>query len=124
MFLGNRKFGKRQKPIRHQHFLAPKNTDLGSEIPKLGMFLGKRSLFGKTRKMGEAMRKKGFKGRCEKRMLGKSEAVCRLYDPIQSAYADRLQADTAIREFQCNVPLDDGEHMTDFLCVRTDGENS
>ena len=68
--------------------------------------------------MGEAMRKKGFKGRCEKRMLGKSEAVCRLYDPIQSAYADRLQEDDAIREFQCNVLLDDGEHMTDFLCIR------
>ena len=68
--------------------------------------------------MGEAMRKKGFKGRCEKRMLGKSEAVCRLYDPIQSAYADRLQEDDAIREIQCNVLLDDGEHMMDFLCVR------
>lgn len=68
------------------------------------------------------MRKKGFKGRCEKRMFGKSEAVCRLYDPIQSAYANKLQEDDAIQEIQCNVLLDDGEHMTDFLCVRTDGE--
>ena len=64
------------------------------------------------------MRKKGFKGRCEKRMLGKSEAVCRLYDPIQSAYADRLQEDDAIREFRCNVLLDDGEHMTDLRYMK------
>lgn len=68
------------------------------------------------------MRKKGFKGRCEKRMLSKCREVCRTYDAIQSAYADRLEKDEAIREFQCNVLLDDGEYMTDFLCVRTDGE--
>lgn len=68
------------------------------------------------------MRKRGFKGRCEKRMLSKSKEVCRLYDPIQSAYANQLEKDDAIREIRCNVPLDDGEHMTDFLCVRIDGE--
>lgn len=44
------------------------------------------------------MRKKGFKGRCEKRVLGKSKEVCRLYDPIQSACADRLQNDDSVQE--------------------------
>lgn len=68
------------------------------------------------------MRKKGFKGRCEKRMLSKCREVCRTYDPLQSAYADRLQENENIREIQCNVPLDDGEHMTDFVCVKEDGE--
>lgn len=68
------------------------------------------------------MRKLGFKGRCEKRVLSKCKEVCRTYDPIQSAYADRLQADDGILEIQCNVPLDDREHMTDFVCVMTDGE--
>lgn len=68
------------------------------------------------------MRKKGFKGRCEKRTLSKCREVCRLYDPIQSVFADKLQEDDAIREFQCNVPLDDGEYMTDFLCIKADGE--
>ena len=68
------------------------------------------------------MRKKGFKGRCEKRVISKCKEVCRTYDPIQSAYADRLQEDDSIREFQCNVPLDDGEHMTDFLCTKANGE--
>ena len=32
------------------------------------------------------MRKKGSKGRCEKRVVGKYEGVCRIYDPIQSAW--------------------------------------
>lgn len=68
------------------------------------------------------MRKKGFKGRCEKRVLGKSKEVCRTYDAIQSAYANWLEKDDAIREIRCNVPLDDGEHMSDFLCVKTDGD--
>lgn len=68
------------------------------------------------------MRKKGFKGRCEKRVLSKCKGVCRTYDPLQAAYADLLQANDAVQEIQCNVPLDDGEHMTDFLCVKTDGE--
>ena len=33
-----------------------------------------------------------------------------------------LQVDDSVREFQCNVQLDDGVHMTDFVCVKTDGE--
>ena len=68
------------------------------------------------------MRKKGFKGRCEKRVVSKCREVCRTYDPIQSAYVDQLQEDDFIREFQCNVLLDTGEYMTDFLCTKTSGE--
>ena len=52
------------------------------------------------------MRKKGFKGRCEKRVLGKSKEVCRTYDAIQYACADRLQEDDGVQEIRCNVPLD------------------
>lgn len=36
------------------------------------------------------MRKKNYKGRCEKRKLPKCEEVCKTYDEIQSAYADML----------------------------------
>ena len=68
------------------------------------------------------MRKKGFKGRCEKRVVSKCREVCRTYDPIQSAYVDQLQEDGSIREFQCNVLLDTGEYMADFLCTKTSGE--
>ena len=91
------------------------------DLGKQNAFFG--DVFGKMpERRFSGMRKKGFKGRCEKRVLGKCREVCRTYDPIQSAYVDRLQEDERIREIQCNVPLDDGEHMTDFLCVKTDGE--
>lgn len=71
------------------------------------------------------MRKKGYKGRCEKRLISKCEGVCRTYDAIQSAYADILQADDSIREIQCNVLLDglpEGEYSSDFVCIKTAGD--
>jgi len=91
--------------------------DLGKRKSLLGTFLGENA-----RKKVAKMRKLESKGRCEKRVLSKCKEVCRTYDPIQSAYADRLQVDDSVREFQCNVQLDDGVHMTDFVCVKTDGE--
>lgn len=71
------------------------------------------------------MRKKNFKGRCEKRSLSKCHGVCRTYDPIQYAYADILQSDDDIAEIRCNVLLDgleQGEFTTDFVCVKTNGD--
>lgn len=44
------------------------------------------------------MRRKGYKGRCEKKSLGKSQNVCRTYNEIQSVYADMLQNDNNIQE--------------------------
>lgn len=44
------------------------------------------------------MRKKGFKGRCAKRMLGKCAEMCRTYEPIQYAYAGLLQASDEVVE--------------------------
>ena len=71
------------------------------------------------------MRKKNFKGRCEKRDLPKCKGVCRTYDAIQYAYADVLQVDNTIREIRCNVLLDglaDGEYTSDFVCVKSNGD--
>ena len=68
------------------------------------------------------MRKKDYKGRCEKRSISKCRDVCRTFDPIQYAYADILQDNTEIVEIRCNVPLDELEYTTDFVCVKTDGE--
>lgn len=71
------------------------------------------------------MRKKNYKGRCEKRTLGKSKDVCRLYDEIQGRYADRLQACNEVKEIRCNVFLDglaEGEYTSDFVCVKSDGD--
>ena len=52
------------------------------------------------------MRKKNFKDRCEKRVIGKCAEVCRTYDPIQYAYADLLQTSDEVAEIRCNVLLD------------------
>ena len=71
------------------------------------------------------MRKKNFKGRCEKRVLSKCTEVCRTYDPIQYAYADLLQASDEIKEIRCNVLMDDldiGEYTSDFVCTKADGD--
>ena len=68
------------------------------------------------------MRKKDFKGRCEKRVLSKCVGVCKTYDTIQSTYADILQADTDIKEIRCNVLLEDSEYMTDFVCTKSNQE--
>lgn len=71
------------------------------------------------------MRKKGYKGRCEKKKLSKSQEICRTYDVIQSVYADILQNDNNIQEIRCNVLLDgltEGDYTSDFVCVKTDGD--
>ena len=71
------------------------------------------------------MRKKGYKGRCEKKDLSKSQEVCRTYDAIQSNYADILQNDNDIQEIRCNVLLEglsEGAYTSDFVCVKSDGD--
>lgn len=71
------------------------------------------------------MRKKDYKGRCERKTLGKSKEVCRTYDPIQSKYADLLEESPDIQEIRCNVPLngiEEDKYMTDFVCVKSDGD--
>ena len=71
------------------------------------------------------MRKKNYKGRCEKRVLSKCKEVCRTYDDIQSAYAELLQKSESITEIRCNVLLigfESGEYTSDFVCVKTDGD--
>ena len=68
------------------------------------------------------MRKKNFKGRCEKRTIRKCEEVCRTFDPIQYAYANILQENEDIKEIRCNVPLDNQDYTSDFVCVKSSGD--
>lgn len=71
------------------------------------------------------MRKKNYKGRCEKQSLEKFTTICKTYDPIQTAYANILAKNKDVVEVRCNVALDGdkcGEYMTDFVCTKTDGE--
>ncbi len=71
------------------------------------------------------MRKKNFKGRCEKRALDKFEGVCRTYDEIQYRYADFLSGSKEIKVVKCNVlleGLEEGEYTTDFVCTKLNNE--
>lgn len=70
------------------------------------------------------MRKKNFKGRCEKRSLEKFITICKTYDTIQSAYANILVKNKDIAEVRCNVVLDgdSSEYMTDYVCTKTNGD--
>lgn len=69
------------------------------------------------------MRQKNFKGgRCTKRKLKKCEKIAKTYDKIQTAYADVLDRDQNVKSIRCNVPLDDENYMTDFLCTKQDGD--
>ena len=64
------------------------------------------------------MIKKGFKGRCQKRQMKKCKEVVRTYGAIQLAYAERLEQEDSIIEFQCNVMLsglEAGEYSSDFV---------
>lgn len=71
------------------------------------------------------MRKRNFKGRCEKRKLPKCQEVCRTYDAIQCAFADMLAECEEIKEIRCNVLLDgleEGAFTSDFVCAKQDGD--
>lgn len=71
--------------------------------------------------------KKNYKGsRCEKRNLSKcADGVAKTYTDIESKFADLLQEDGSVKEFRCNVLLDEleeGEYCSDFVCTKADGD--
>lgn len=72
------------------------------------------------------MRKKNYKGRCQKKSLSKCNNICRTYDDIQFVYADKLESDNNIKDIKCNVVLDeklnDNEYMSDFVCTNIKGD--
>ncbi len=79
----------------------------------------------KRRKRVKLLRRKNFKGRCEKRQLSKSKETVRTYDAIQYVYAELLQNDENILEIHCNIPLEgleEGEYTSDFLCQKRNGD--
>lgn len=71
------------------------------------------------------MKKKGYKGRCQKRTLSKCKEICRTYDDIQYVYAELLQNNSEIKEIRCNVLLDglaEGEYTSDFVCIKSNND--
>ena len=68
------------------------------------------------------MRKKNYKGSCEKKSVPKCNEIFKAYDAIQNAYVDVLSSRNDIVEIRCNVPLEDMDYTSDFLCIKTSGE--
>ena len=73
------------------------------------------------------MKRKGYRGTsCEKRKLSKCrDGVVKTYSALESRFADILQEAPDIKEFRCNVLLEEfplGEYCTDFVAVKTNGD--
>ena len=64
--------------------------------------------------------------KCEKRTMGKcADGVVRTYNAIESKYAERLEENPDVKEFRCQVLLEElelGEYCSDFVAVKTDGD--
>lgn len=87
--------------------------------------IGFGKVFGKKERWIIGMLKKNYKGRCQKIKLKKSKDVVRTYSGIQAAYAQELEKEKEIKEFQCNVALtglEIGEYTSDFVCVKENGD--
>lgn len=73
------------------------------------------------------MKKKNYRGSsCMKQYFSKcsDDGVARTYNKVETKFADMLQNDKKIKEFRCNVLLDnfsEGEYCSDFVCTKTDG---
>ncbi len=52
------------------------------------------------------MMKKNCKTRREVRNLSKCVNVCRSFNRVQYVFADKLERDDEVKEFECNVPLE------------------
>ena len=51
------------------------------------------------------MRKKNFKGRCEKITVTKSKSICKTYDDLQRSYLEKLETNSDIQEIRMNIVL-------------------
>jgi hypothetical protein len=124
MVLSNLLFAKSAKNQSAKNVFGENSLFLAIFLAKILYFWRNRIVISRNRRY--FMRKKGYRGtRVEKRTLSKSKEVCRLYDAIQSTYADILQECADIKEIRCNVLLDgfpEGEYTSDFVCVRSDGD--
>lgn len=73
------------------------------------------------------MKPKGYKRtRCEKRNMSKcADGVVRTYNAIEAKYAKKLEENSDVKEFRCQVPLEGleiGEYCSDFVATKVDGD--
>lgn len=79
------------------------------------------ALFPRNRREGFCIRKKNYKGRCEKRSVPKCDGICKTYDALQSRMVDILSEDAAVREIRCNELMGDTGYTSDLVCTMDDG---
>ncbi len=70
---------------------------------------------------GVFIRKKNYKGRCEKRTVAKCDGICKTYDRIQDRMVDILSEDNSVKKIRCNVLMDGTEYTSDIVCTMEDG---
>ena len=68
------------------------------------------------------MMKRNCKTRREVRNLSKCINICRSFNRVQYVFADKLERDDEVKEFECNVPLQNLNYTTDFLVTMKNGE--
>lgn len=71
------------------------------------------------------MRKKNYKGRCEKRIIPKCDSIFKSYDPIQTSYVDKLISNENIVKIHANMELDGdacANYTSDFICELQNGD--
>ena len=66
------------------------------------------------------MKKKNYKGRCEKRSVPKCEGICKTYDALQSRMVDILAEDKSVKEIRCNVAMGNTGYTSDIVCTMED----
>ena len=72
-----------------------------------------------------SMKKKNYKGKCQKRKVEKCAETFRAYNDIQYAYVNKLEQDDNIKEISCNVflkELKEGEYTSDFVCIKSNNK--
>lgn len=69
------------------------------------------------RREGHTIRKKNYKGRCEKRAVAKCEGICKTFDGLQGRMVDILSTDDSVKNIRCNVLMEGTDYTSDIVCM-------
>lgn len=87
-----------------------------SQLLKTWEKLGKKEI----QRGGIVIKKKNYKGRCEKRTVVKCDGICKTYDKIQDRMVDILSEDSSVKKIRCNVIMDGTDYTSDIVCTMED----
>ena len=58
---------------------------------------------------------------CKKQMFSKHHGICKTYSILQTTYAEMLESDPSVKDFEVNVPIKGTSYTSDFLITQMDG---